>query len=304
MRKRRNHPARYARSDAWRRARIFVQRTTDIAPPAGKTRPSATRAGSLRPRSDENILSARRFSGRWDGGKVWVEALPPAGSESGPARGGDSVSPIIIGGNIGRSLGGRRAGTSTCGCDAGRRRATRDGVPVRDQRGHVRADGQLQDRPGPCLRTSRTVGPLSRAGDEPLDRFAPPIAAAWIWLIAGWPPSRCSMPCGGARAARLARAAAFAIACAALANPLIVRENARTSARYRRPDRRSFLEYGHRTSPREKQMRQPPRSQKNFLRTRRSNCGAPKLRRGRMKIPARSCLRVWLPRSRMHRRTG
>ena len=39
------------------------------------------------------------FPGRWDGGKVWVEALPPAGSESGPARGGDGVSPIIIGGN-------------------------------------------------------------------------------------------------------------------------------------------------------------------------------------------------------------
>ena len=40
------------------------------------------------------------FPGRWDGGKVWVEALPPAGSESGPARGGDGVSPIIIGGNV------------------------------------------------------------------------------------------------------------------------------------------------------------------------------------------------------------
>jgi hypothetical protein len=39
------------------------------------------------------------FPGRWDGGKVWVEALPPAGSDSGPARGGDGVSPVIIGGN-------------------------------------------------------------------------------------------------------------------------------------------------------------------------------------------------------------
>ena len=39
------------------------------------------------------------FPGRWDGGKVWIEALPPAGPESGPARGGDGVSPVIIGGN-------------------------------------------------------------------------------------------------------------------------------------------------------------------------------------------------------------
>ncbi|HEX3756019.1 MAG TPA: DUF4159 domain-containing protein, partial [Rhizomicrobium sp.] len=42
----------------------------------------------------------RDFPGRWAGGQVWVEALPPAkpGSEA-PARGGDGVSPVIIGGN-------------------------------------------------------------------------------------------------------------------------------------------------------------------------------------------------------------
>jgi hypothetical protein len=41
------------------------------------------------------------FPGRWDGGKVWVEALPPADPNAGPtpARGGDGVSPVIIGGN-------------------------------------------------------------------------------------------------------------------------------------------------------------------------------------------------------------
>ena len=41
------------------------------------------------------------FPGRWDGGKVWVEALPPADPDAGPApaRGGDGVSPVIIGGN-------------------------------------------------------------------------------------------------------------------------------------------------------------------------------------------------------------
>ena len=41
------------------------------------------------------------FPGRWDGGKVWVEALPPPDPTAGPqpARGGDGVSPVIIGGN-------------------------------------------------------------------------------------------------------------------------------------------------------------------------------------------------------------
>jgi hypothetical protein len=41
------------------------------------------------------------FPGRWDGGKVWIEALPPADPAAGPApaRGGDGVSPVIIGGN-------------------------------------------------------------------------------------------------------------------------------------------------------------------------------------------------------------
>jgi hypothetical protein len=40
------------------------------------------------------------FPGRWAGGKVWVEALPPGEADSAaPARGGDGVSPVIIGGN-------------------------------------------------------------------------------------------------------------------------------------------------------------------------------------------------------------
>jgi hypothetical protein len=43
----------------------------------------------------------RDFPGRWTGGQVWVEALPPAapGAETAPARGGDGVSPVVIGGN-------------------------------------------------------------------------------------------------------------------------------------------------------------------------------------------------------------
>jgi len=40
------------------------------------------------------------FPGRWQGAPVWVEALPPQkAGEHAPARGGDGVSPIIIGGN-------------------------------------------------------------------------------------------------------------------------------------------------------------------------------------------------------------
>jgi hypothetical protein len=40
------------------------------------------------------------FPGRWQGGRLWVEALPPSrGPHDAPARGGDGVSPVIIGGN-------------------------------------------------------------------------------------------------------------------------------------------------------------------------------------------------------------
>jgi hypothetical protein len=39
------------------------------------------------------------FPGRWQGGQVWVEALPPSKPGDAPARGGDGVSPVIIGGN-------------------------------------------------------------------------------------------------------------------------------------------------------------------------------------------------------------
>lgn len=42
----------------------------------------------------------RDFPGRWSGGELWVEALPPAPKNGAPpARGGDGVSPVIIGNN-------------------------------------------------------------------------------------------------------------------------------------------------------------------------------------------------------------
>jgi hypothetical protein len=39
------------------------------------------------------------FPGRWDGSPVWIQALPPSSPDEGPVRGGDGVSPVIIGGN-------------------------------------------------------------------------------------------------------------------------------------------------------------------------------------------------------------
>ncbi len=43
----------------------------------------------------------KNFPGRWDGGQVWVEALPDTDPKAEPvaARGGDGVSPVIIGSN-------------------------------------------------------------------------------------------------------------------------------------------------------------------------------------------------------------
>lgn len=42
----------------------------------------------------------RDFPGRWAGGGLWVEAIPPAPKNGAPpARGGDGVSPVVIGGN-------------------------------------------------------------------------------------------------------------------------------------------------------------------------------------------------------------
>jgi hypothetical protein len=60
----------------------------------------------LEPVPADHVLSKsfyllRGFPGRWDGGQLWVEALPPPDKDglSAPARGGDGVSPVIIGGN-------------------------------------------------------------------------------------------------------------------------------------------------------------------------------------------------------------
>lgn len=59
----------------------------------------------LEPLPPDHVLTKafyilRDFPGRWSGGQIWVEALPPAPKNGAPpARGGDGVSPVIIGGN-------------------------------------------------------------------------------------------------------------------------------------------------------------------------------------------------------------
>ncbi|HEY4112930.1 MAG TPA: DUF4159 domain-containing protein [Rhizomicrobium sp.] len=60
----------------------------------------------LQPVPSDHVLTKsfyllQDFPGRWDNGKVWVERLPPPDPDAGPepARGGDGVSPVIIGSN-------------------------------------------------------------------------------------------------------------------------------------------------------------------------------------------------------------
>ncbi len=63
----------------------------------------------LEPAPADHVLTRtfyllKEFPGRWSGGQVWVEALPPQDPNRPPegpvvARGGDGVSPIIMGGN-------------------------------------------------------------------------------------------------------------------------------------------------------------------------------------------------------------
>jgi hypothetical protein len=77
------------------------------------------------------------FPGRWNGGQVWVEAIPPADPDLGPApaRGGDGVSPVIIGGNDwaaawARDAGGRPIAAVVPGGERQREMAIRFGINV------------------------------------------------------------------------------------------------------------------------------------------------------------------------------
>ncbi len=63
-------------------------------------------------------------------------------------------------GRLGGGLGGRRFGHADVPGRAAGRPSARDGLSVRRQRGHVRADGQLQVRPGARPRGAATAGPM------------------------------------------------------------------------------------------------------------------------------------------------
>jgi hypothetical protein len=77
------------------------------------------------------------FPGRWTGGQVWVEAIPPADPDLGPqpARGGDGVSPVVIGGNDwaaawARDANGRPIAAVVPGGEQQREMAIRFGVNI------------------------------------------------------------------------------------------------------------------------------------------------------------------------------
>ncbi|HEY5048120.1 MAG TPA: DUF4159 domain-containing protein [Rhizomicrobium sp.] len=96
----------------------------------------------LEPVPSDHVLTKsfyllQEFPGRWEGGKVWVEALPPPDPDRGPepARGGDDVSPVIIGGNDWAAAWavdakGRPLADVTPGGDEQREMAVRFGINV------------------------------------------------------------------------------------------------------------------------------------------------------------------------------
>ncbi len=81
----------------------------------------------------------RDFPGRWTGGSLWVEAIPPAPKNGAPpARGGDGVSPVVIGGNDWASAWAvDSSGRFTVRAFARRRNPARDGAALRHQSGDL-----------------------------------------------------------------------------------------------------------------------------------------------------------------------
>ena len=99
----------------------------------------------LEPAPADHVLTRtfyllKEFPGRWSGGQVWVEALPPVDPKNPPsqpvaARGGDGVSPIIMGGNDwaaawARDERGNALAAVVPGGEAQREQAVRFGINV------------------------------------------------------------------------------------------------------------------------------------------------------------------------------
>jgi hypothetical protein len=106
----------------------------------------------------------RDFPGRWTGGQLWVEALPPAPKNGAPpARGGDGVSPVVIGGNdwaAAWAVDGAFMSTPSPGGEMQREMAFRFGVNL-----VMCADQRLQDRCGAC------AGAVAAARDRTMTKI-------------------------------------------------------------------------------------------------------------------------------------
>jgi len=147
-------PDAVARLDAFMRSGGTILFDTRDAPVSGLNAGQGEGAATLRrllakldipplePVPADHVLTKtfyllQDFPGRWTGGQVWVEALPPPDPDLGPrpARGGDGVSPVIIGGNDwaaawARDANGRAIAAVVPGGEQQREMAIRFGVNV------------------------------------------------------------------------------------------------------------------------------------------------------------------------------
>ena len=103
------------------------------------------------------------FPGRYASGQTWVEALPPASeAERRPARAGDGVSPIIITSNdLAAAWAVGRRGEALYPLVGSDPRQREIALPRRRQPRDVRADRQLQGRPGARAGAARAAGAVS-----------------------------------------------------------------------------------------------------------------------------------------------
>ena len=137
-----------------------LARRADLAAADRRPGSAAAGAGAGRSCADQDLLYPARLSRPLDRRPAVGGSLPPAPKNGAPpARGGDGVSPVIIGGNDWAAAWAVDAsGHFHIHAFARRRIAARDGVPLRHQSGDVCPDRQLQDRCGACAGLAATAG--------------------------------------------------------------------------------------------------------------------------------------------------
>ena len=159
------HPDRHARSDAGRDARAGQSRRADLEAPARQARPAAAGAGAVRSRADQGVLSScTDFPAAGTAARCGCRRCRRANPKTtpAPARGGDGVSPVIIGGNDWAAAWAVDAnGEPIVACVPGGERQRENGDPLRHQCRDVCADRQLQDRPGACARPAAAAGQMT-----------------------------------------------------------------------------------------------------------------------------------------------